>query len=95
MVLKINTTEAIKISKVLSDKNRIEIIKQLSDEEICACNLLEHLKIKQPTLSHHMKQLSEAKLVTINKKSTWSYYTLNKEKINEYIKFIEECTKQK
>lgn len=57
--VKIKTEEVIKISKALSDKNRVEIIKLLSDEELCACKLLEHFEIKQPTLSHHMKLLQK------------------------------------
>lgn len=89
--IKIKTEEIIKISKALSDKNRVEIIKLLSDEEICACKLLEQFNIKQPTLSHHMKILSETGLVNVTKKSTWSYYTLNNEKLNEYKEFIEDC----
>ena len=80
-----------KIAKALSDKNRVEIIKILSDEEICACKLLEHFEIKQPTLYHHMKILAETGLVNVTKKSTWSYYTLNNEKLGEFKKFIENC----
>lgn len=93
--VKIKTEEVIKISKVLSDKNRVEIIKLLSDEEICACKLLEHFEIKQPTLSHHMKILAESGLINVTKKSTWSYYTLNKEKMNEFEEFIEDCMNNK
>ena len=87
----LKTEEVIKISKALSDKNRVEIIKLLSDEELCACNLLEHFEIKQPTLSHHMKLLAETGLVNVTKKSTWSYYTLNNEKLEEFKSFIEDC----
>ena len=84
-----------KISKALSDKNRIEIIKLLSDKEICACKLLEQFEIKQPTLSHHMKILVETGLVNMTKKSTWSYYTLNYDKLNEFKQFIDDCMSNK
>lgn len=93
--VKIKTEEVIKISKALSDKNRVEIIKLLSDEELCACKLLEHFEIKQPTLSHHMKLLAETGLVNVTKKSTWSYYTLNNEKLEEFKAFIEDCMNNK
>lgn len=93
--VKIKTEEIIKISKALSDKNRVEIIKLLSDEELCACKLLEHFEIKQPTLSHHMKLLAETGLVNVTKKSTWSYYTLNNEKLEEFKSFIEDCMNNK
>lgn len=91
----IETEEVIQISKALSDKNRVEIIKLLSDKELCACKLLEHFEIKQPTLSHHMKTLVDTGIVNVTKKSTWSYYTLNNEKLNEFKEFIEACMEYK
>lgn len=86
-VMIIKTDELIKIGKSLSDPNRIEILKLLSNGEICACNLLKHFNIKQPTLSHHMKQLNDSKLVKTNKKGTWSHYSINKETFKNLEKF--------
>lgn len=88
--INIKTEELIKIGKSLSDPNRIEILKLLSDGEICACNLLKHFDIKQPTLSHHMKQLNDSNLVKTNKKGTWSHYSINKETFNNLEKFFKE-----
>ena len=89
------TEEIVLIGKALSDKNRVEIIKLLSEDELCACHLLEHFDIKQPTLSHHMKILKESGLINVTKKSTWSYYSINKETINKYTQFLEETYKNK
>ncbi len=89
------TEDVIKIGKSLSDNNRVEIIKILSNNEICACKLLEHLNITQPTLSHHMKQLVQSKLVEVTKKGQWSYYKLNQKTINEFKKFLETSIETK
>lgn len=82
------TEDIILIGKALSDKNRVEIIKLLSDNELCACHILENLNISQPTLSHHMKTLTESKLVNVTKKGTWNYYTINRKTINEFTEFL-------
>ena len=65
------------IFKALSDENRIRILKQLRDGEKCGCELLEELKISQPTLSHHMKILCDSGLVTGRKEGKWIHYSIN------------------
>ncbi|TDM07912.1 ArsR/SmtB family transcription factor [Macrococcus lamae] len=76
--------------KVLSDRNRLEIIDLLSCGPLCACDILEHFKVTQPTLSHHMKQLKEADLVTSWKEGTKVMYSLNKEKTPAVLQFTEQ-----
>ena len=74
--------EMAQIFKVLSDENRIRILKQLQTGEKCGCELLEELKITQPTLSHHMKILCDAGLVTSRKAGKWIYYTRQAETLD-------------
>ena len=52
-----DTIDVASICKALGDSNRLQIVQMLSDGEKCACRLLEHFEITQPTLSHHMKIL--------------------------------------
>lgn len=66
-----------KVFKALSDPNRLKIIKILTCEEKCACEILNQFEFTQPTLSHHMKVLMECGLVVSRKKGTWNYYKLN------------------
>lgn len=68
--------EMVCIFKALSDENRIRILKMLHSGEKCACKLLEELKISQPTLSHHMKILCDAGLVTGRKDGKWMHYSI-------------------
>jgi ArsR family transcriptional regulator len=42
--------------------------------EVCICDLTEPLGLSQPTVSHHMKQLVEAGLVTREQRGKWAYY---------------------
>ena len=91
-MLFIKTEDIISISKALSDKNRVEIIKLLSDEQLCACHILEYFDFTQPALSHHMKQLVDSKLVLVEKKAQWSYYKINKKRFMEFKEFIENIS---
>lgn len=63
--------------KALGDENRIRILKMLCSGEKCACKLLEELKIRQPTLSHHMKILCDAGIVTGRKDGKWTHYSIS------------------
>ena len=64
------------VLKALSDENRIRILKMLHSGEKCACKLLEELNISQPTLSHHMKILCDAGIVTGRKDGKWTHYSI-------------------
>lgn len=76
------------ICKALGDSNRLQIVEMLSEGEKCACNLLEKFEITQPTLSHHMRILTECALVDVRKEGKWVYYSLNKEILEGFQFFI-------
>jgi len=82
-------TELVQYFKVLSDENRIMIIKRLKPGNVCACELLEDLQVTQPTLSHHMKVLVESGLVDFKKDGKWVRYSLNEEKASYLIEKIQ------
>lgn len=65
--------------KVLGDDTRLEILSLLAsaNEPVCVCDIEAHIReLSQPTISHHLRLLREAGLVTSEKRGTWSYYTL-------------------
>ena len=64
------------IFKALSDENRIRILRLLKGGEKCACKLLEELNISQPTLSHHMKILCDAGIVSGRREGKWTHYSI-------------------
>ena len=81
--------------KALSDPNRLMIVDMLSCGELCACVILEKFQITQPTLSHHMKNLCDCKLVNGRKQGKWTYYSLNNEIARNFRAFLEEVTTTK
>ena len=68
--------EMVCIFKALSDENRIRILRLLKGGEKCACKLLEELNISQPTLSHHMKILCDAGIVSGRREGKWTHYSI-------------------
>jgi len=63
--------------KALADPNRVAIVNRLAGEdELCVCRLVGELGLSQPTISHHLRLLREAGLVTARRKGTWAYYRL-------------------
>lgn len=68
--------------RVLADPARLRLVSLLAaqdDREGCVCNLTEPLGLTQPTVSHHLKVLHEAGLLTRSKRGRWVYYRLNDE----------------
>jgi ArsR family transcriptional regulator len=66
--------------KALADETRLEILGLLTSAgtELCVCEIEEHVKhLAQPTISHHLRQLREAGLVTAERRATWVYYALD------------------
>ena len=80
------------ICKAMSDTNRLRIIEMLTQGEKCGCHLLEELQVTQPTLSHHMKVLSDCGLVSSYKDGKWQHYSINCEKFKEYKEYIAAIT---
>lgn len=48
-----------------------------NDHEVCVCDFTEAMPLNQPTVSHHLRILREAGLVTCERRGTWVYYQLS------------------
>ena len=79
-----NETEIALVCKALGDENRVQIVKMLTGGELCACKILDAFNITQPTLSHHMKILTECNLVNSRKEGKWTYYSINCKKFSYF-----------
>ena len=90
VIMEANYVKHVELFKALSDINRLMIVDMLSYGELCACKILEKLRITQPTLSHHMKTLCDCGLVNAQKEGKWMYYSLNKEIVQDFKNFL--CT---
>lgn len=64
----------------LADPTRLEIVRQLgadgADDAICACDFTDCCDVSQPTISHHLKVLREAGVVTCERRGTNMFYAL-------------------
>ena len=47
-----------------------------ASDEVCVCDFTDALPLNQPTVSHHLRILREAALVTCERRGTWVYYRL-------------------
>ena len=69
----------VKVLAALADPTRLQIVQLLAwqDEPLCVCDIGVQFTLGQPTISHHLKVLREARLVTWEKRGLWVYYGLD------------------
>jgi ArsR family transcriptional regulator len=63
--------------KALADPARLRLLSILlasQDQQACTCDLTEPLGLGQPTVTHHLRKLHEAGLVTAERRGVWTYY---------------------
>ena len=62
--------------KALADPTRLRMLDLLAQqaEPLCVCNITEHFAQHQPTISHHLRILRQAGLISGEKRGVWSYY---------------------
>lgn len=72
--------------KILADKTRLHILQLIYQGEQCGCDLVNSLDITQPTLSHHLKILSEAGFIKGVKDKNKVLYTTKLEEIDNVFK---------
>ena len=69
-----------RIIKALGDPTRVRLLSLVAahaNSEACICDLTAPVGLSQPTVSHHMKQLAEAGLVTREQRGKWAYYRVS------------------
>ena len=64
--------------KAIADPYRLTILATLNaaPDEVCVCDFTDALPLNQPTVSHHLRILREAELVTCERRGTWVYYRI-------------------
>ena len=71
--------------KALADPARVRIVNLLatSDGPVCACELYEPLGLSQPTVSHHLKKLTDAGLLEREQRGKWAYFSLKRDSVEK------------
>jgi len=68
----------IRLLSALADPTRMAIVRQLAaDVETCACDFTSCCDVGQPTVSHHLRVLREAGIVTSERRGQWIFYRLS------------------
>ncbi|MFI5715053.1 ArsR/SmtB family transcription factor [Nocardia sp. NPDC051750] len=74
------------VFKALSDPIRLRLLSSIasrSGQEACVCDLSEGIDLTQPTISHHLKVLRSAGLLTSERRASWVYYRVVPEALRQ------------
>jgi ArsR family transcriptional regulator len=71
--------ETVALFKALADPTRYEIFRVIAaqPDSICVCHVTDRFDVSQPTISHHLKVLREAGLITVSRRGVWAYYAVD------------------
>ena len=71
--------------KALADPVRLRLLSLVAshaDGEACVCDLNDAFDLSQPTISHHLKVLHEAGLLSRSKRGVWVYYRVDRDALS-------------
>lgn len=78
--------------KALADPTRLRLLSHVAAQgcdAVCVCSLTDDLGISQPTVSHHMKKLVDAGLLTREQRGRWAHYSVVPEAFAELRAFLD------
>lgn len=78
--------------KALSDPTRLRLLSHVAAQgcaAVCVCDLTAEVGISQPTVSHHMKKLVDAGLLTREQRGRWAHYSVVPEAFAELRSFLD------
>ncbi len=77
--------------RALSDPARVKIVNLLArtDEPVCVCEFVPALGLTQPTVSHHLKKLTDAGLLEREQRGKWAYYSLARGSLERLASLVE------
>jgi len=71
--------------KLFGDNTRMRILWSLSESEMCVCDICATLKMKQPAVSHQLKNLKQSRIVKARREGKVIYYSLDDEHIRRLL----------
>ena len=76
--------------KAVGHPVRLQILELLAlrSDPVCACDIESRFSLSQPTISHHLRVLRKAGLVTGERRGTWIYYSVSGEGIRPISSFL-------
>ena len=76
-----SATDAVVFAKALADDTRQKIMRVCCCEWLSVNEIVEKMKVTQPTVSHHLAVLREAGLVMVREEGKQTFYTLNQNRV--------------
>ena len=78
-------TATAELFRALGDPARVRIVNLLAtrSEPVCACELNEPLRLSQPTVSHHLKKLTDAGLLEREQRGKWAFFSLKRDAVEK------------
>ena len=73
------------VLKALADRNRIKILMLLSHGEMCVCQLTAVTDAPQPTVSHSLRALENARIIKREQRGRWHFYSLAENRATEIL----------
>jgi ArsR family transcriptional regulator len=93
---RITDKEVAQIGKALGDPNRLAIYTQIAQHEELFCGEMHAKgKISQPTLSHHLKVLTELGLITSRKEGLNVFYRAIPQRLRTYLEYLHGISPEK
>lgn len=87
-----DAVELERLFRVLGDRHRVRILNILlraGGEAVCVCEFTDQLGLAQPTVSYHLKQLTDAGLLDREKRGTFAYFRVRREAMRRLHSLVE------
>ena len=69
----------------LGDSTRLKMLKLITNEELCSCELMAALELTQPTTSHHLGILERAGVLSTRRDGKWVFYKVANSKVKNLL----------
>jgi ArsR family transcriptional regulator, arsenate/arsenite/antimonite-responsive transcriptional repressor len=77
--------------KAVAEPARLQLLSVIGDSaggEACVCDMADAVGLTQPTVSHHLKVLTDAGLLARERRGTWAWYAVVPERLAEVSQFL-------
>jgi len=82
----LSTDDFLRIAKALADARRLAILERIAARGDAACqHLCEAFPVTQPTMSHHLRLLTEVGLLEMRRDGQYAHYRLRTEVVEAYV----------
>jgi ArsR family transcriptional regulator len=77
--------------KALADPVRLQLLSIISaspGQEACVCDMTDAVQVSQPTVSHHLKTLVDAGILSRERRGSWAWFRLEAERLDDVRRFL-------